>query len=140
MSLIVLGQLGMIIMPSSDEGTISVSVTLPQGTKLEDTDAMSKKVENIIAENGDVDTIFSSVGSEGATSAIMGAGANTSTITVTLNDKRKKSTDDVSQDIRDMLKNISGAEIAVSASSTGMSSMASKEVQFRFSGNDDKQL
>ena len=139
-SLIVLGQLGMIIMPSSDEGTISVSVTLPQGTKLEDTDAMSKKVENIIAENGDVDTIFSSVGSEGATSAIMGAGANTSTITVTLNDKRKKSTDDVSQDIRDMLKNISGAEIAVSASSTGMSSMASNEVQFRFSGNDDKQL
>lgn len=139
-SLIVLGQLGMTIMPSSDEGTVSVSVSLPQGTKLEDTDAMSKKVENIIAENENVDTIFSSVGSSGATSAIMGAGANASSITVILNDKRKKSTEDVCQDIRNSLKNISGAEISVDASGSGMGSMTSNEVEFRFSGNDDAQL
>lgn len=141
LSLVVLSQLGMELIPSSDEGTLTVSVTMPQGTKLEDTDEMSQKVENLLMEEvEEAESIFSSVGSSGAMSAITGGGANTSSVTVTLKDDRKKSTDEVCQEIRDLLKNISGAEISVEASNSSMASMSSNEISFRFSGTDDEEL
>lgn len=139
-SLIALGSLGMELMPSSDEGMLTVSLEMPQGTKLEDTNALTEKVENIIKKDKNVQTIFSNVGSSGAMGAIMGSGSNSSSITVTLKDKRKKSTDDVCQDIRDLLSEITGATVSVEASNSSMSGMSSNELSFEFTGTDDDEL
>ncbi len=139
-SLVVLGQLGMELMPSSDEGTLTVSVTMPQGTRLEDTNALSQKIEESLKANEEIESIFSSIGSSGVMSSIMGGGANSSSITVTLKENRKKTTEDVCQEVRNQLKNISGAEISVEASNTSMSSMSSNEISFRFAGDDDEKL
>ncbi len=138
-SLIVLSQLGMTLMPSSDEGIISVSVELPQGSSLDDSDKLCKKLENKIKENENVMDIFSTVGSGGMTSMLGGTSGNMTTITITLKENRKSTTEDVVQEIRESLKNISGAVISVEASSTTIS-MTSDEIEFRFSGNDDKKL
>ena len=138
-ALVLLSQLGMTLMPSSDEGVISISVELPNGASLDDSDKMCNKIEEVLKENKNIKDIFTTVGSGGTTSMLGGSSGNLSTITVTLNDNRRNSTDDVVQEIREGVKNMSGAVISVEASSTAMS-MSSDEIEFQFSGNDDKKL
>lgn len=138
-SIFLLSQLGMTLMPSSDEGVVSISIELPQGASLDDSDEMCRKVENIVKQNKNVKDIFSTVGSGGATSMLGGTTSNMATITVTLKENRNSSTEDIVQDIRDDIKNISGATISVEASST-MMSMSSDAIEFQFTGNDDTKL
>ncbi len=139
LSLIILSQLGMTLMPSSDEGVISVSIELPEGSSLDDSDKMCNKIEEIIKENENVKDIFTTVGSGGMTSMLGGSAGNMSTITVTLDENRRTSTEDVVQVIREGIIDMSGAIISVEASSTNMS-MASDEIEFQFSGNNDEKL
>lgn len=134
-SLIILSQLGMTLMATGDEGTVSVTVTMPEGTKLEDTNAMSQKIEEIIMQNENVENVSSSVGS----ASIISNSASSSSITVTLKDRRRGSTTDIAQDIRESLANIAGAQISVGTSSTAMS-MSSDSIQFQFSSADDEKL
>ncbi len=134
--------LGMELMPSTDSGAISVSVSLPDGTQLEATDKMTKKIEEIIQKNNNVETVFSQVGAGGMTSTVIGASAsNSSTIYVTLKDARDRgySTDDVATQIRNDLKDISGAVIEVGTQSM-MASTSSDEISVNFSGTDDEAL
>ena len=138
-SLLLLSQLGMTLIPSSDEGIISVSVELPQGTSLDESDELCRKLEDIIKQNENVEDIFATVGSGGMTSMLGGTSGNMSTITVTLKENRNKTTDDIVQEIRESIKNIPGAIISVEASSTSMS-MSSDEIEFQFTGNDDEKL
>lgn len=136
LSMIILGSIGMTLMPSTDEGMLSISLETPAGTRLEDTDAVTKKVEDIVRSRDDVETVFSSIGG----SSIMQSGENASSITVTLLDDRDKTTDMVCQEIRDALKDLSGVTVEVEASSSGGMSMSSNEVEWQFSANDDEAL
>ena len=139
-SILILTKIGMEIMPASDDGVISVSIELPEGSALEESDELSKKIENIIKENENVEDIFSTVGSGGMFSALGGTSGNTASITVTLKNDRKDSSNEVAQQIRERIKNLSGADISVEASSSMSSYLASDEVEFRFNGNNDEQL
>lgn len=135
LSLVVLSNRGMSLMATTDEGSLSVSIETPSGTTLEDTDEITRRIEDIIRKRDDVETVFSSVGG----SSIMQSGSNSSSITVTLFDDRDKTTVAVCQEIRDALKDISGATIEVSASSSGMS-MSSDSVDWNFTANDEEVL
>lgn len=142
LSLVVLSKLGMTLMASSDEGALSVSIECPQGTKLEDTDTLVRDIEKIIHENKEVEYVSTTVGSGGGMESALGTtSGNAASITVTLVDKtkRKKTTDDVVQEIRESLKNVTGATITVDASSSSMSA-SSDEIQFDFSGANDSEL
>lgn len=136
--MVVLFMLGMELMSATDEGTITVSTELPVGSKLEDTNKLTLKVEDIIGKNKNVKDVFASIGS-GSMSMLGQSSENSSSVTVTLKDKRKDSTDEVAQQLRNALGGIAGAEIKVEASSSSMS-MASNELQYQFSSTDDAQL
>ena len=138
LSLVVLSFLGMSLMGDTDEGTVTVSVTLPEGSQLESTNNITLKIEDTIMKNKNVDTVFTSVGSGGQTSMLGGTSANSSSITVSLKDKRKDDTNAVAQQLRKSLSDISGAVITVSASDSSM--MSSEGLEFEYSGNDDKVL
>lgn len=138
-AMVVLANLGMTLMPSSDEGTISVSVELPNGSKLEESDMMAREAEQIIFENENVETVFTTVGSN-SMSSIMGSSENTASISVILKEDRKKSTNEVMEELRKALSNMVGAEVTLDASSTAMSSMSSDEVEFSFSSTDSEKL
>ena len=138
-SLIILSQLGMTLMPSSDEGIISVAIELPQGSELKETDKITKTIENVISENKYVENVFSTVGSGGMTSMLGGSASNMATINVSLVDKRRADTDKVVQQLRESVKDIAGATVTMEASSSAMS-MASDEIEFQFSGDSDSQL
>lgn len=139
LSLVVLSMKGMTLMPSSDEGTISIGIELPQGSKLETTDKLVLEIEDKVKTYKDVETISTSVGSGGMMSVLGASNGNQATITLTLAENRKTSTTDAVQLIREMLSDVSGAELSIEASSQSMS-MSSDEVTFRFTANDDDAL
>lgn len=138
LSLIVLSMLGMTLMSSTDQGSLSVSIELPVGSRIEDTDALTKKIEKIISENESVETVFANVGS-GSMASVGQTSEDSSTIMVTLKDKRKYTTDEVSQQIRDALSNFAGADISVESGSM-MSGMSVDEIEFEFTSSDDEAL
>lgn len=139
LSMVVLSLIGMTLMPTSDEGIVSISVELPQGTQLEKTDELVRNIEETIKSHKDIETITSNVGSGGMMSMLGASNSNQASITLSLSENRKASTSEIVQEIREMLNEISGAQILVEASNQSMS-MASDEVQFRFTSNDDDAL
>ncbi len=139
LAMVVLFNIGMTLMPASDEGVINVSVELPKGSALEDTNKISQKIELILTEHEDVETIAATVGGD-SMSAILGASQNSASITVTLKDDRDKSTNEVMEEIRARLKNVAGATISLEASNSAMSMMSSDAVEIYFSGDNDEVL
>ena len=136
-SLLVLGMIGMTLMNSSDEGTLTVSCELPVGSTLEDTNEITMNVEKIISKNKNVENIFANVGSGGMAS-LGQSSANASSVTVTLKEDRKNTTDEVAQQIRKALSDVTGAVVTVSASSS--MGMGSGGLEFEFTGNNDAEL
>lgn len=137
LSMIVLGLIGMTLMPDSDEGSLTVNVELPEGVDLEKTNQLTLQIEKIISENKNVDTVFANVGS-GSMSMLGQSSANSSSITVTLKEDRKVTTDEAAQEIRKALENVTGAVITVQSSSS--MGMTSNQIQFDFTGTDDRVL
>ncbi len=137
LAMITLFNIGMILMPETDEGSLSISIELPSGSTLEKTDEIARKVESIVQERDDVETVFSSVGG----GSILSSGSNVATLTVTLLDDRDLSTSDVCEEIRVSLKNLTGAtfEVSASSSASGMS-MSSNSVEWQFTANDEEKL
>lgn len=137
LSLVVLSSIGMILMNPTDQGSVSVSVELPQGSTLEDTNAVTLEIEKIISSNDSVENVFANVGS-GSMAMLGQAAGNSSSVTVTLKEKRRKSSEDVAQELREALADVAGAQVTVSASSS--MSMGSSGIEFEFSGSDDEVL
>lgn len=122
LSLCLVPFIGMELMPSSDEGTLNITVESPKGSRTEVVNELSLKVEKILEEVPEMKVVSVSI-SNG--SSIMGGGSNSSSITCDLGDKndRKRSTSEIAEEIRNAVKNVAGANITVSESSS-MSSMA----------------
>lgn len=138
-SMVILANIGMTLMPASDEGIISISVELPKGSRLEDTNRIALAVENAVTQNKYVDTVAATVGG-GSMSAILGASQNSASITVTLKENRSKDTADVLEELRASVSTIAGAVISLEASNTSMAMMSSDSVEFSFAGDDDEVL
>lgn len=136
-SLFVLSLIGMTLMNSTDEGTITVNVELPSGTTLENTNRKTSEIENLISKNENVDKIFASVGS-GSMMSLGQSSANSSSITVVLKEKRNKTTNQVAQEIRNLFADVAGAEITVDVSST--MNMGTGNLEYEFSGTDNDEL
>lgn len=132
-SIAAMGMIGMELMPATDEGQLSVEIALPQGAELEETNSMTKKIESIIQQHEDVETVFATVS---GSSAMGASGTNSASVQVTLLDNRKNSTNEVVEQIRQSLSNIAGAEIKVEASSSTSMSSGSGGVSFELSGDD----
>ncbi len=139
LSLVVLGMLGMTLMPSSDEGTISVAIELPAGSQLEDTEKIAGEIEEILKDFEDIETITANIGSGGMTAMFGASSAGNASFTLTLKDSRKKTTNETANEIRRSLSNITGASVSVEAANTTMS-FSSDEVQFNFTGADEDAL
>ncbi len=139
LSLAVLSMKGMTLMPTSDEGMISVSVELPSGAQLKDTDRIITEIEEEIRSIDDVETISATVGAGGMTAMFGASSSNTGSIVVTLSDERNRATTDVANELREKLARVTGAIVSVEAANTIMS-ISSDEVQFNFTGNDEEAL
>lgn len=107
--------IGSEFMPTSDQGQINVSISLPNGTELEKTRQVVTEAQSILSTVPEVKTIFTALGSANAT---RGNSASTSagSFLLILSDQseRQRSTAAVTEEIRQKLNRFPGARLRVS--------------------------
>ncbi|NIW47301.1 MAG: MMPL family transporter, partial [candidate division Zixibacteria bacterium] len=99
----------------SDQGQIVISVEMPAGTRLEETDRALRRIENILTQFPEVESIYSVLGKiEAGGAATSAEGVEVGQITVGLvdKDKREQSTLKVLEEMLPKLAAIPAAEIA----------------------------
>ncbi|HZO87019.1 MAG TPA: efflux RND transporter permease subunit [Chthonomonadaceae bacterium] len=107
-------QIGTEMLPQSDSGNFNVTLRLPVGTALDETDAVMQRAEQIVGQNPDVQTVFAAAGSglslRGTTTSLT---PYQGSMTVRLKDNRKHSTQEVMRSIQRQLGQLAGARVVV---------------------------
>jgi HAE1 family hydrophobic/amphiphilic exporter-1 len=113
-SLIIFGFIGGEFITQSDRGEFTVTLELDPGSTLENTNYVTRKVENIIGQMPEVRKMFVNVGAS-AEGLFSQASNNSSEINVSLipKEERLMSTDEVGNQIKKKLQDIPGAKIRV---------------------------
>lgn len=140
-SLASVSKVGAEFFPTTDEGEFTVNISLPEGSDLENTDEVVLEIENNLKSIEEIDTVFSKVGSTGRHFA-GGSRSNTAAVNVVLKDlkDRKRSTNEVADEVRGMVRDIPGAEIRVQVSSSGMGGGGSTPISIDIKGDDLDEL
>jgi len=135
LSLCMIPLVGAEFMPSSDSGTISVTVEADKGSIIEDVDKIAMIAEEKILSNPAVDIVYTRIGSEGMMS-ISGGTSNTATFSVQLLPKgERKGAEQVAEEIRQSLKDMTGVKNSVKVSEE-MSMGSESAVQINLQGDD----
>lgn len=127
------GTIGMDFMSSGDEGMVSISIKLPEGLDLEPSDYYVSMAEEKVSDIPEIETMITQIGSGSA----MGSGGSTASISLDLvsSKERKRTTDEIEQDVVERLKVIPDCEINVSQTSS-MSMGGSGDAQVDIKGPD----
>jgi len=127
------GAIGMDFMSSGDEGMVSISIKLPEGLDLEPSDYYVSMAEEKVSDIPEIETMITQIGSGSA----MGSGGSTASISLDLvsSKERKRTTDEIEQDVVERLKVIPDCEINVSQTSS-MSMGGSGDAQVDIKGPD----
>ncbi len=118
--LVIGGYVGSEFFPQEDDNRLSISLEMPPGTNLDATDQAAREVEQIVLrEVPETVTILTNVG--GGSTDFLGGGSssNGATITVQLVDKklRDRSTTDVVNALRPIVKKVPEATVSLTLSS-----------------------
>ena len=125
------------LIPEMDQGQISVSVGMPNGSTMEETAAIQDRIVAIAEETiPEMEQVYYSTGSS---SSVMSSTSGSS-VTITLADleDRDRSSNEVASQLRRDLADIAGCEITVSASS--MSVGEGSDISLQLTGEDYDQL
>jgi len=119
-SIALIPSIGTEFLPHSDAGSISISVKLPYGTKLEETDRFVSELVKKIKEIPEIDGIMETIGTSSQMINLYGSDSSEASITVNLVPlaERQRSADEVAEEIRNITKDMAGAEIEVKAVSS----------------------
>ncbi len=132
-------RLGMELTPEVDEGQIKVTVQVKPNQKLEEIDEIVSQVEAVVAADPNVEKYLVSYGDSGIG---MSMGGSSATVTAYLYDKgmgkpRKMSTKEIIASWKNPMAQIPDATIGMqSASSMGMSSSTSADIETNLDGTD----
>jgi len=136
--------IGAEFLPHSDAGSISISVKLPYGTNLDETDRFVSELVDRIKEIPEIEGIMESIGSAGGMAGLSGSDSSEASITLQLVplNERQRSAEEVAEEIRKITMDMAGAEIKVRAVSSmdfaGGGSLES--ISIEISGDDLDEL
>jgi len=101
--------------PTTDEGLVNISVTLPDGAEVGQTVEIMDEIEKKIADIPEIATIFINAGTAGQM-GLESARGNRGSFTVKLVPlgERKRGVTEISDEIRDRIADVAGARISVS--------------------------
>lgn len=138
MSLLPLGLIGSEYMPQTDEGTIRISLDLPIGMNVGETDKVVREVEKFVADIPEVKHYLSYVGR---------SGENKANITVQLVDKKDRRRDiwQIIEEIRKFTASFSDVRVMVNAEQSSMGNGkggigGNAALQFELLGSDNGSL
>ncbi len=124
-------------MPATDESGVTLSISLPKGSQLEETEAVTLKILDKVKDVPEIVDISYTVGG----SQFMGFGgvtSDTASIKLELVDKnsRSLSSEQMAVEIGKMLEDVPGAEITASASSNSMGNFGGAGITLYVKGSD----
>jgi HAE1 family hydrophobic/amphiphilic exporter-1 len=139
LSMLPLAFLGREYFPQIDQGQFTVKINTVEGGILEETEKVTRKVEEILLKTPEIEKIFVTVGGGGGIiDSWDGGSSNRSSIKATLKplNKRGKSTQQVVEEIRNKVSLIPGADISVTEMSMSMGGgfVGGSPVSVRISG------
>lgn len=137
-SVLSVSQAGMELIPEMDEGQVSVTVSMPNGSTMEDTAAIEDRIAAIAVDTiPEQEQIYYSTGS--STSIMSSSSGASVTISLVDLDQRDRSSADIAKQLRHDLQDIAGCELTVSTSST-MSMSTDSDISVELTGDDYDQL
>lgn len=137
-SVLSVSQAGMELIPEMDEGEVSVTVSMPNGSTMEDTAAIEDRIAAIAVDTiPELEQIYYSTGS--STSIMSSSSGASVTISLVDLDQRDRSSADIAKQLRHDLQDIAGCELTVSTSST-MSMSTDSDISVELTGDDYDQL
>jgi HAE1 family hydrophobic/amphiphilic exporter-1 len=111
----VFGFIGTEFMPPSDRGEFTVTMELPSGSSLENTNYVTLDAEKMVFSLPEVDRVFTNVGV--STEGFVGQSSNYLTelnVTLVPRGDRKRSTDEISEIIKKKIQQIPGVRVRTS--------------------------
>lgn len=140
MSLVPLGILKVEMFSNEDQDRLYVSIEAPKGTPVEKTSGISEQIEALLLTYPEIDTFVANVGITGADSFedFGGGGSNSTKARIIIDliptDKRERSSIDIAKELREKVKDVSGAKITVDELQNGPPTAA--PVEMRLQGTD----
>lgn len=137
LSLMCVPLVGSDLMSRSDEGAISITAKLPNGT---DYDTSEEMLNTLLDRIGDIPEV------EKSEARVGGGGFRSTGTSVTINydlgdkENRKRSTDEIKSEIEQKLEGIAGCEIEVSADGNSMGSLGGSGFEVKIKGDDNDVL
>ena len=125
--------------PSMDQGYITVSISLPRGTVLEETGRIAYRIEDMVASIPEMEDVFVVLGSGGG---MGGSDTSSAIIYGKLVDmgERSRSSFEVADSLRQRVADIAGAEINVSSMAMGGFAAGGSPVNIQIKGDDLTEL
>ncbi len=137
-SLLCVPLVGSDLMATTDEGAISITATLPNGTDYETSEAMLNTLLERIGDVPETEMMYATVGG-----GMMGFSTSTTvSLYYDVGDKedRTRSSEEIADDIESRLQNIAGCEIEVSDSGMSMGSLGGSGFNVQIKGDDNDTL
>lgn len=137
-SMAMLPMVGAEFIPEVDQGFINVSIELPVGSTIEDTERVVSQLEEAIYAFDETESVYARVGG-GAQFGMDGSTSERATIDVSLIPlrERSRSSFEVAEEIRQISAGIAGATISVSTADALMGAFAGAPIQIQVRGDDE---
>lgn len=131
--------IGKEFMPMGDYGQFQIDLSMPPGSSLPQTDRATQAVERILGATPEVSTFFTLVGAADTGFGFTEGGSQRSQIFVNLVDKdrRRRSVDQVMEDLRGRARDVPGATVKVGAQGVAG---GTAPVQIEITGRDERVL
>ena len=121
----------MVLMPEMDQGMVQVSISTPVGSEVKDTAAIADRIVDIAVDNvPELESIYHITQPE------------TSSLNLVLSDKedRDRSSSDIANALRELVRDIAGCEITVSTSDMTALMGSGADISVDITGNDYETL
>lgn len=142
------GKLGFQFAPSMDQGQFSITLEMPSGTSLKETNKITAKIENFLSNRkkySEIENLFTTIGgsSTGGIGGLIsggGSGSEIASISIKLVDyrKRKRTTQQIVDELHNKLNFIPDAKISITASE-GFGGVESP-IEIELTGEDMNEL
>jgi HAE1 family hydrophobic/amphiphilic exporter-1 len=134
LSLVFFNFIGSEFMPQADQSQLSVSIQLNTGAKIEQTDAITQNVEQIIERIPEVQTVYTNVGSGGGWGGSATGYESSMTVVLVPKNKRSRSAGQIGGMLRGQLRQIPGVKAFVSEPSVIPGSGGQAPIQVAING------
>ncbi len=138
-----LNYVGQEFMPLTDESGVDISIRMPKGTILDETERVAFQAADLILQGQypEIEDVFITVGSG---SGILSTGSSTDTASLTINlvgkALRERSSDQIARLMETELKTIPGADISTNPAASSLGMYQSGNIQLNVKGDDSEIL